>query len=203
MEILSKANWVDILVLIIMFRISYVAFYDGLSHEIFPLIAIICSAVLSLRYYTDLAVYLSENLLHLPIGLAEFLSFTVLIVGIGFIFKLIRAMLDKIIKVTWHPMVEKFGGLVVGIARASITTSIVLIMIALVPLSYLTWSVKERSLTGMYFLKIAPAIYEKAAGFVPSIKPDTKDGVVKNIVKDKAPPQKKKEKVPEWEKALH
>ena len=38
MELITKINWVDVLVAILMLRISYVAFRDGLSHEIFPFI---------------------------------------------------------------------------------------------------------------------------------------------------------------------
>jgi uncharacterized membrane protein required for colicin V production len=204
MEIFGKANWVDLIVLIIMFRISYVASQDGLSHEIFPLIAVICSVVLSLGYYNNFAVFLSKSLFNFPIELANFLSFTILVIGIGFIFKIIRHILDKVIKVSWHPLVEKFGGLIAGIARASITTSIVVIIIALIPLSYITWSVRDKSLTGMYFLRIGPAIYEKAAGFVPLMKAEVQDSVVESIVKGKQAQQNtKKDKVPEWEKTLH
>lgn len=204
MNVVSLINWVDILAVIIMLRITYVAFQDGLSHEIFPLIAVICSTVLTLRYYIDFAINLSQNLFNLPIELANFLSFTILFIGISLIFRMIRILLDKVIKVTWHPLVEKFGGIAAGIVRASITTSIVLIIIALIPMSYLSWSIKERSMTGMYFLRIAPKIYEKVSEVVPGIKVETCENIIKNIVKDRPLPKDTTEKdAVEMGKALH
>lgn len=205
MDIFTRLNWVDLLVVIIMLRTTYNAFRDGLSHEIFPLIAYICGVIISLRYYGDLAIFVSKNLFNLQIETARFISFVMLLVGIGFILKLISALVDKLIKVTWHPVVEKFGGLVFGLVRASIKTSLVLIIIALLPLSYLTWSIKDRSLLGMHFLRIAPAIYEKVAWVVPSMRTAELENIVKNVVADKPEPQgskKTKKQKAEWEKVF-
>lgn len=211
MEILTKINWVDVLAAIIILRISYVAFQDGLSHEIFPLIGIIGTIVLSLHYYDKLAIFISQNLTNAPIEVLEFLSFLILIISIGLLFKTVRVVLDKIIKVTWHPLIEKFGGLLAGIIRASIVVSTILIILALTPIPYLQWSIRDRSLTGMYFLRIAPAIYEKASIFLPGLKPEgtsvSKDSMTKKLVLDKslAPQSKKKRetKTAEWEKVFH
>ncbi len=207
MEIVTKINWVDILVIIICLRISYTAFQDGLSHEIFPLIAAIISLILTFRYYNKVALFIYKNLAKIPIEISRLLSFVVLIVAISLLFKLLKIFLDKIIKVTWHPVVEKFGGLVVGIARASVVASTVLIIIALIPLSYLQWSIRDKSLTGMYFLKIGPGIYEKAAKFLPIIKVEessvNKEAIVKELVADKSiaqQPKKVRDKTPKWEK---
>ena len=195
MDILARANWVDLLVVIAMLRIGYVAFEEGFSHEIFPLIAIICNLILSLRYYNKLAIILSKHMFNLPMDLSAFISFTALVVGLGFIFRFIKAVLDKIIKITWHSTIEKFGGLIVGLVRASILISMILIIITLVPLSYLTWSVTERSLTGMYFLKIGPAIYAKVAVLLPAEgAAPTSDEILKRLTAGKQAPEKAKER---------
>lgn len=172
-NIFTKLNWVDILIVTIVLRISYVAFKDGLSHEIFPLIGSVCTAVISLHYYHNLAMFIYQNAIKLPIRLLDFLSFAILLVVVGLIFKFIRAISDKIIKVTWHPLVEKAGGLIVGFMRASVVASIVLIVLSLVPLSYLQWSIRDRSLTGMHFLRIVPAVYSKVSGILPTFRVET------------------------------
>lgn len=209
MEIITRINWVDILVLIIVLRISYIAFQDGLSHEIFPLIGTVCTLVLSLHYYNKISSFLITNLAKIPVGLGNFLSFFALIIVIGFIFKLIRSIVDKIIKITWNSLIEKFGGLFAGILRAAVVASTVLIIIALMPLSYLQWSIKDRSLVGMYFLRIGPAIHEKVSAILPTIKiqdeTDGKENMVQDIISTKslAPKSKKtNKKVREWEKPL-
>jgi uncharacterized membrane protein required for colicin V production len=170
MELITKVNWVDILVAILMLRISYVAFRDGLSHEIFPFIGSILILVLARHYYTVLGSFASMNMMNMPVELANFLSFLVLVVALGFLVRLLRVVLDKIVKVQWHPIMEKFGGLAVGIMKAYIVTGIVLTTLSLMPLSYLQWSIKEKSLTGKYILSAGPQIYGMVERFLPAIK---------------------------------
>ena len=207
MDIITKLNWVDVLVVIIMLRTSYVAFQDGLSHEIFPLIGAFSSLVLSLNYYKKIALIISQNTGNIPLDVLNCLSFATLFMGIIFIFKFIRAIFDKIIKVTWHPFIQKFGGLLAGAVKASMITSAILIILALIPLSYIKWSIRERSLSGTYFLKIGPSIYAKTSQFLPSIKAGgasvDAEYIVRDLVGDKASQAKAKKEVkktPDWQK---
>jgi uncharacterized membrane protein required for colicin V production len=170
MELITRINWVDILVAILMLRISYVAFRDGLSHEIFPFIGSILIMVLAMRYYTVLGGSISRGMMNMPVELANFLSFLGLVIVLGLLVRLLRVVLDKIVKVQWHPILEKFGGLAVGIMKAYVITCIVLTTLSLMPLSYLSWSIRDRSLTGKYILGARPQIYERAGRFLPSIR---------------------------------
>jgi len=170
MELIAKINWVDILVVILMLRISYVAFRDGLSHEIFSLIGSILVMVLAMRYYPVFGSSISSNMMNMPIELANFLSFLVLVAASGFIVRLLRVVLDKIVKVQWHPLIEKFGGLAVGIMKAYVIAGIVLMTLSLMPLSYLQWSIKDKSLTGKYILRAGPEIYDRVGRFLPAVK---------------------------------
>ena len=110
MELITKINWVDVLVAILMLRISYVASRDGLSHEIFSFLGTILIMVLATHYYAVLGRPISRNMMNMPIELANFLSFLILVVALGFLVRLLRLLLDKIVKVQWHPIMEKFGG---------------------------------------------------------------------------------------------
>ncbi|MCX5677726.1 MAG: CvpA family protein [Candidatus Omnitrophica bacterium] len=168
MDILTRINWVDILIVIIMARISYIALQDGLSHEIFPLIGTVMTAAISMRYYHDLALFI-QGIAGIPTQILEVLAFIVLVIGIGLIFKLARFLVDALLKVTWHPFVEKFGGLIFGFLRASVTVSILLTAMSLMPLSYLQYSIKDKSLLGPYFMKIAPEISNKTMWAFPVI----------------------------------
>lgn len=206
MEIVKKLNWVDVLVIILIIRISYVAFQEGLSHEIFPIIGGIAIIVISLKYYERIGAFLSGNLFNLSIEISNFLSFLALTIATGFVFKLSRVILDKVIRVQWHPFIERFGGLVSGVMRASITASIVLMAIALAPLPYLQSSIRDKSVVGMCFLKVGPYIYEKVSRFLPTIKVEgkaiDKEELIRVLASDKSimPKVKKEEKRrPEWE----
>ena len=169
MEILSGVNWVDILALILVVRTSYVALNDGLSHEIFPLIGSICMLVFSIHYYTKMALFFHENGFTLPIDILNLISFALIAFCIGVLFRFIKVIVDKILTVSWHPLIEKFGGLLAGILRGAILTSTVLVIISLIPLPYLQHSIRERSLTGRYFMKIGPSIDSRVSGVLPEV----------------------------------
>lgn len=179
MQILSKINWVDVIVVILMIRMSYVAFMDGLSHEIFPLFGSIVVFVLSLSYYVRLGDLMVQNT-GMSAEVANCLAFIILVVISGFIVKFLKLILDKLVKVQWHPLIEKFGGLFAGVVKAYIITAIILTILVLMPFSYLRWSVKERSLTGKYVLMAGPGVYERFKDIVPD----------SSIVPKKAPAKK-------------
>jgi len=181
MEIISRINWVDVLVAILMIRISYVAFRDGLSHEIFPFLGSIIIVVLSFRYYKPIGEYISNNLVNVPVEISNFLSYLALVIVMGLLLRLLRVILDKIVKVEWHPLIEKFGGLALGVARAYIITGIVLTVLILMPLSYMQWSIRDKSITGKYILMAGPEIYNKVTG--ASVK---KDLILKDLMSDKS-----------------
>ncbi len=170
MEILQKINWVDILVLIVVLRTGYVALQDGFSHEILPLIGSFFMIICSLHYYQRVSKFVYDIGFMLPIEMLYPVVFLVLAILIGLLFRLVKAIIDKLIKVSWHPLVEKFGGLVTGLARGAVLVSMILIFLTLLPLPYLQWSVRDRSLTGLYFLRIGPELYEKTSMILPGIK---------------------------------
>lgn len=200
MEITSRINWVDVLVVIIMIRISYVAFMDGLSHEVFPFIGSVIMILFGLHYYSKIGNFISRDMINMPVEVSNFLGFLILIVAMGLVLKLLRSLLEKLIKIQWHPVIERFGGIAIGIMRAYITASIVLTLLALMPLSYLQWSIRDKSLTGKYVLMAGPEIYSRLSGLLPTIKMGdgtlTKDAISKNLLSDKSvnPKPGKKEK---------
>lgn len=208
MDIITRLNWVDVVVIIIMLRISYVAFQDGLSHEIFPLIGVTATVTLALHYYIKLGFLISQNIAKISVYIAELLGFILLILAVGFVFKFIRVIVNKIIKISWHPLIDRFGGLMAGMARAAMVASTVLIIIALIPAPYFQRSIRNRSLTGMYFLRIAPAVYDRLSPLLPAVKIGPaaidRDNVVAEIIADKSLDAgvKKVKKTPEWEKAV-
>ena len=190
LNILHKINWVDILIVIVMLRTSYLAFQHGLCHEIFPLFGSALMVSVALRYYTTISGLIERYILKLPPDLLDLASFVALLVAVGMACKLVGTVLDALIKVTWHPFLEKFGGLLIGVVKASIVTSMVIIVLALVPLSYLQHSIRDKSLMGMRFMKIGPNIYELVSRFLPALPTDkfaapTKDELMRRLAEDK------------------
>ena len=195
MDILTRINWVDVLVVIIMLRTSYVAFQDGLSHEILPLLGVTAASVISLHYYSRITAIVSGSTGMGLSGILSPISFIVIFVVVIFIFRLIGAIAQNLIKITWHPLIEKAGGLIVGVVKAGVLTSAILVILMLIPLSYFKTSIMDKSLIGMYFLKIGPNIHAKIFNGESPIG-DLLAG------KDNAPAKKKTNNVDEWEKVI-
>ena len=197
MDVIMKLNWVDLLVLIVMLRTIYGAFKEGLSHEIFPLFASIASLLLALFYYEKIAEAASS--IPLPISVLNFAGFFLVIFVSKILFKILKGLLDALIKVTWHPLIERLGGLLAGLVRGAVVTSTILIILTLLPLSYLQWSIRDKSMSGMFFLRIGPSIYETI-----SRAPIANLLLSKNLINSRVAPsnnKKKPENIPEWERA--
>ena len=189
MEIISKVNWVDILSLILLLRISYVSFQGGLSHELFSLLGTFFNLVISIHYYAKIGAFISDIITGFPIELSNFFSFLMLTISFGLLFRLLRAILDKVIKIQWHPVIEAIGGMTAGVAKSCLAISLVLITLILLPLPYMQWSIRDKSLTGMFFLRIGPTVYAKSHKFIPVVargEPIDVDGFVKEISADKS-----------------
>jgi len=200
MDVLSRANWVDLLVVIVMLRTIYISFQNGLSRAIFPLLSSILKLILALHFYEKLGSMIKSVIGILPSSLCNLAGFISIILVSTLALKFLKTLVDAIIKVTWHPLIEKTGGMIVGAFKGSVASSMVLIFLALVPLSYIQWSVKDRSLCGMFFLRIGPAIYRA----VPGIGAGYED-MVQNIVSRKDVPARDKRMPgdePEWEKVF-
>lgn len=166
MDIITRINWIDILVIIVVVRIGYVALQEGLSHEIFSLISAVLTAAISMRYFHGLSLFI-QNSIKISVPILDSLVLLLLVLGCGLIFKLARFLVNMLLKVTWHPAIEKFGGLFLGLARAVVIVSLLLTIMALMPLGYLQYSIKDKSLSGPYLLKVAPEISSWIAWVFP------------------------------------
>ena len=201
MDVLSKANWVDLLVVIIMLRTIYISFQDGLSREIFPLFSSIFKLALALYFYDKLGYLLNSKITVIPVSICNLVSFIAIILISGLALKFLKVIVDTIIKVTLHPLIEKAGGLLVDVLRGAVASSMVLIFLALIPLSYLQWSVKDKSLCGAFFLRIGPAIYRAIPGAGADYEKMVKDIISKKDIPAKA--NKAVKAQPEWEKVFN
>ena len=184
MDILKHINWVDVLALILILRISYVCSQAGLTHEIFPLIGNAVVLVLSLHFYARVGNIITKNAPIIPIQIAYFLSFTGIVIALMIIYKLLNAALNIVLTMECHPSIEKIGGLIVGVMKAFVVTSLVLAILALAPMPYFQRSIRDKSLTGLQILKIGPAIYGKVAALLPALKLGSPAGTESEMMED-------------------
>jgi len=177
-DIIKQFNWVDILIIIILFRIVYVAFKNGLTSDFFKFLGTIAAIYLSMHYYTLFSDWIGKQIPvagdKLPLEFLDFLSFlSIAIIGY-LIFVLVRIAFSRFIQMKAVPKLNKWGGLLLGIGRGFLLTGLLTFMLVISSISYLKNSVTS-SYSGKYLLKIAPATYSLLwNGFFSKIMPNEK-----------------------------
>lgn len=162
LEVLRRINWVDILVIIILFRIGYVAIKNGLSAELFKFMGTLLAVYLSLHYYTALADWVRQRLgvdtERVPLEFLDFICFVVLTIAGYLVFVLLRLAFYRLIKMEAAPRLNQWGGFVLGIARGFLLIGLVIFMLVISSVSYLKTSVAN-SYSGRQLIKVAPDTY--------------------------------------------
>lgn len=157
---LKEFKWVDIFVVIILFRICYIAIKNGLSQEIFKFLGALLALYLSLHYYSSLSDFMARRLgLKSIDGLfLDFVSFVVLSILGYLILVIFRKVFWRFIK--FEPVLElnKWGGFILGIGRGILAVSLALYIFVISPAGYFRHSV-QNSYSGKKMFKIAPATY--------------------------------------------
>ncbi len=161
-DIIKKFNWVDIFVIIILFRIGYIAIKNGLLVEFFKLLATIAAVYLSLHYYITLADWIRQIIPiakeKIPLKFLDFLSFGFLVIVGYLIFVSLHLVFKRLIKMEAVPNLNKCGGFVLGIGRAFLLAGLITFVFVISSIGYLKTSVNN-SYSGKRLSKIAPDTY--------------------------------------------
>ena len=161
LDILKQFNWIDILVVIILLRIGYVALSSGFPVELFKLLGIIAAIYLSLHYYTVWAHSFQQVavLKLIPEGILIPISFLLLVLVGDMFFVFLRAIFYRFLKLEAAPNLNKWGGFLLGLARGILTVSLIICFFTISGITYLNKSVNE-SYSGKSLFKIAPTVYD-------------------------------------------
>ena len=159
-EIISKFNFLDIIILIILFRVCYVAIHTGLPVELFKLVGTLAAIYLSLHYYIFLSDLIQKkvDLSLMPLEFADFLIFLCLAI-IGYLFFVAwRGVFFNFIKLEAVAALSKWGGLFLGVLRGILLVGLISFSLSISSISYLNKSVKS-SYLGSRVFRVAPDTY--------------------------------------------
>jgi len=161
MEIFQQTNFLDIVIIILVIRVCYVAAKMGLAVEVFKLLGVLFATYISMHFYTGLADNIKKGLFPkgMPIEFADFLVFMVVALLIYLCFVAIRNALHHFIKLEAVPEINKFGGLILGLLRSFLAVGLLVYILSISTINYLTTSVKHSYLGSRAFM-IAPNTYQ-------------------------------------------
>ncbi len=162
LDIIKQFNWLDILLIIILFRMGYISMKTGIPVVFFKLLGTLVAVYLSLHYYTNLSGLLAQRLPvnkeKMPLELLNLLSFIFLAIAGYLILLPPRVVFSRFIKMEATPNLNKWGGLVLGIARGFLLVGLVTFMLVISGSGYLKKSVTN-SYLGRRAFYVAPNTY--------------------------------------------
>ena len=171
-NIVKQINWIDLFVLILLFRTCYVAVNTGVPIEIFKISGTLAAIYLSLSYFAPLGKFIHSlpGFKNLSLVFWSFSSFVLLaIVGYS-VFLLLRKFFSRLIKLDTVTDINKWGGLIIGFVRGLLLASLITVMLVVSGSDYLKACVKD-SFSGRRVFKIAPAVYKAISTFKNEVIP--------------------------------
>jgi uncharacterized membrane protein required for colicin V production len=156
-ELVRQFNWVDILVVIVVIRILYIAFRQGLVVELFKLLGAFFAVFISLHYYSRLSDKVIEAT-NIPAEETDLVILVLLIGLILIVFKFVREGFLVTFKIETKSIIDKWVGVFFGIARAALVSSLFLVALFFSQNEYMQNSIK-RSYLGLKDLIISPQVY--------------------------------------------
>jgi uncharacterized membrane protein required for colicin V production len=133
--------------------------WRGLAKEVAGLVSVSLSCGLGLSFYQPIGAWLVE---HGRLGerAAQATAFITIAAAIGIVFLLLRLLLRLIMQVTFAKGIDRLGGAVAGLVRASLFVLTVFIAANLLPHEYLNRRFGEESFFGRQVLKAMPTLRE-------------------------------------------
>lgn len=163
LNIIRQFNWVDIFVIILLFRICYIAIKSGFVVELFKSLGTVLAIYLSLHYYTALADLVTRYLSikeSMPLEFLDFIAFIILVIIGYFIFVILRQVFSQLIKTEAAPNLNRWGGLALGIVRGILFSGLIIFILVISCVGYFKGSAQS-SYLGKRLFKVAPTTYTK------------------------------------------
>jgi len=164
LDFFAKANWVDVLALILIIRITYVGSLLGVGAQILPFFSLFLTLCISLNYYNDIAVIIAEKA-SFSLSVCRFCSFTFI-----FLFLLMLIRIVKRFIPTYKPdmliHIERVCGGFMGFLRSMMFMGAVAVMCLLMPVHGVPASV-EKSSAGLLIIKGNLAVYTAFINLFP------------------------------------
>ncbi len=185
-NIFQRLNWVDVLVIVVLLKVCYAASKNGLPVEIFKLLGTVAATFIALHYYTALSDFALSgiNKPKMSLEFVDFLCFLVLAEASYLIFVFLRKITFQLIKIEAVSTLNKWGGFILGIARAVLLSGLIIFALTISSITYFKNSVIS-SYSGKRLFKVCldtyTAIWDNAAS-----KFMTKDKFNKTIIEVEA-----------------
>lgn len=133
---MSAMNWLDIIVLGLVFIFGLKGLSSGLIREIFGIIGMIGGFVAAIRYKEEIGAWISKNIYDLgelgvmsASGTEAVVGFLAALFGIWFVALILGELLTKLLGLTGLSLIDRVGGFVFGGAKIFLIFAILAVFI--------------------------------------------------------------------------
>ena len=169
-HLISHWNWIDVVAIVCLVRFGYIGASQGLGSEITRLIGLLTGVIVSFRWYQAAGDWVAARTV---LG-REWAAAVVLVASVLIVYLLVGLVLrlfQKAVTLRFAPSLDKAGGLGLGLVRAALVLSVALVTLQQLPSDYVRASIDERSWSGRYLARVAPAVYDAANPWVARLIP--------------------------------
>ncbi|MBN2030255.1 CvpA family protein [bacterium] len=163
-------NTIDLMILIIVGFFCVKGFFRGMILEIFTLIGLLIAYVIALREMSTVAHFVNR-IISVPLIIGNSLGFLLIFVFILLLFRWIAIVIRRVVKWSFLGWVDRGGGMALGIFKGTFITSLLALLISLIPLSEKAENMQKQSLLFHPIRSVAPAVFN----FLKSTFPKTKN----------------------------
>jgi uncharacterized membrane protein required for colicin V production len=161
---------VDLLAVIIVVRSTYVGPRRGFFGELFYILGFYLAIIASVHFYPFGSNFINKYL-YIPLNISDLISFLIIISCVYFAVKSSYGLLQKLIRIEIFPAINNIIGLLLGFCKGFIISALLILIMLLVPVSYITDSVKAKSLFSPFLIKTGVALYKQGLSMISNVEP--------------------------------
>ena len=148
-------NWFDIFVVILLLRTGYMGLKNGLSLEIYKAVGLVSSGLAAFYFHQKLALLINQYIItFLSDTQLYVISFLLVLLSGMLVFKLIFMVVQKLIQLNFAKSFDAVSGMILGLGRGVLIACLVFVILQLSGIDHLGQSMREKSFSGPYIVKI-------------------------------------------------
>ncbi len=159
-------NWFDVVILVVMILSTISGERKGFIRGFFGILGVTIGIWLALRYNGELSVYI-QGIFSLSLKICKIVAFALIFISVVVLFNLAGLGVKKLVTTLYLDWFDAFSGAVFGLVLSVVWISLLLTLIAVVPIP-VSWksSVHDSYIVGVY-LKWLPHIIASVKDVVP------------------------------------
>jgi len=156
---MSQVGWVDVVFLLVAIWALIAGYRAGFIKEFTKFFAVLVGLFLTFSYFEPVSLWIKRNSF-IPQEVAIPLSYIgILIVTILITFAILQ-FLGKLFEVRVFQLLEKLGGMLLGLARYALILGLITHFLFFFPIPFMENSFKTNSITGPYLLTVCTKTFK-------------------------------------------